>query len=505
MRGRLGSGAAPEASHGCFGWIGWKRAGQAARGRPARPAPYPRTVAKNLESERRSAALLSSSDSSDPSVACSVSCCSCSYDHGPLPPAAAHEESRHRPPERPLPEALRRLPVPGDRPAGVRVHRGEPRRGGHQAGHRRRHRAAAGGVPRGHEVGRGRPGEKASFRGYGPEQGYGSGSGRRSRSTTSSTRLRRLARRDLRERRQQVQLRQRAGRPRPRQSHRGDRSRLPGLRRHERDGRQHRARTGRRRLRGHHVPPADEENGFEAEIPTEKVDVVYLCFPNNPTGAVATKERLRSGSTTRTSTTRSSSSTPPTRPSCRTTRCRGASTRSPAPRRAPSSSAASPRTPASPAPAAPSPSAPRASWPPTPTATSTPSTSCGTAARAPNSTASATSCSAPPRPCTATPAASSAPGSCPSTWRTPDILKEKLGAAGIAVHGGVHAPYLWLETPGGVPSWDFFDKLLSEAHVVGTPGAGFGSAGEGYFRLSAFNSRENVEEAICADPEDVTR
>ena len=76
------------------------------------------------------------------------------------------------------------------------------------------------------------------------------------------------------------------------------------------------------------------------------------------------------------------------------------------------------------------------------------------------------------------------------------LLREGLAAAGFTVHGGVHAPYLWLETPGRQPSWDFFDRLLSEAHLVGTPGSGFGPAGEGFFRLSAFNSRANVEEAI---------
>jgi LL-diaminopimelate aminotransferase len=54
-----------------------------------------------------------------------------------------------------------------------------------------------------------------------------------------------------------------------------------------------------------------------------------------------------------------------------------------------------------------------------------------------------------------------------------------------------------MRTPEGLSSWDFFDRLLGEAHVVGTPGSGFGSAGEGYFRLSAFNSRENVDEAIA--------
>ncbi len=76
------------------------------------------------------------------------------------------------------------------------------------------------------------------------------------------------------------------------------------------------------------------------------------------------------------------------------------------------------------------------------------------------------------------------------------LLREGLTAAGFTIFGGVHAPYIWLRTNGGISSWQFFDKLLETAHVVGTPGAGFGPAGEGYFRLSAFNSRANVEEAI---------
>jgi LL-diaminopimelate aminotransferase len=76
------------------------------------------------------------------------------------------------------------------------------------------------------------------------------------------------------------------------------------------------------------------------------------------------------------------------------------------------------------------------------------------------------------------------------------LLREGLSQAGIGVFGGVNAPYLWLKTPGGQTSWDFFDALLSKAHLVGTPGSGFGSCGEGYFRLSAFNSRENILEAI---------
>jgi LL-diaminopimelate aminotransferase len=64
------------------------------------------------------------------------------------------------------------------------------------------------------------------------------------------------------------------------------------------------------------------------------------------------------------------------------------------------------------------------------------------------------------------------------------------------VYGGVNAPYVWLKTPEGLSSWDFFDLLLEKAHLVGTPGSGFGFSGEGYFRLSAFNSRENIERAV---------
>lgn len=76
------------------------------------------------------------------------------------------------------------------------------------------------------------------------------------------------------------------------------------------------------------------------------------------------------------------------------------------------------------------------------------------------------------------------------------IIREKLAAMGMKVFGGVNAPYVWVQTPGKQPSWDFFDKLLRDCHVVCTPGSGFGTSGEGYIRLSAFNSRENVEEAM---------
>jgi LL-diaminopimelate aminotransferase len=76
------------------------------------------------------------------------------------------------------------------------------------------------------------------------------------------------------------------------------------------------------------------------------------------------------------------------------------------------------------------------------------------------------------------------------------IIREGLTAAGISCFGGVNSPYIWLKTPQGMSSWDFFDKLLNECHVVGTPGSGFGSCGEGYFRLSAFGERDNVETAV---------
>lgn len=76
------------------------------------------------------------------------------------------------------------------------------------------------------------------------------------------------------------------------------------------------------------------------------------------------------------------------------------------------------------------------------------------------------------------------------------LIREGLKASGYEVFGGVNAPYIWLKTPNNMSSWDFFDKLLKEVQVVGTPGSGFGPSGEGYFRLSAFGKREDVQEAI---------
>ena len=76
------------------------------------------------------------------------------------------------------------------------------------------------------------------------------------------------------------------------------------------------------------------------------------------------------------------------------------------------------------------------------------------------------------------------------------IIKQGLQDAGFTVYGGINAPYIWLKVPNGLTSWEFFDKLLNKANVVGTPGSGFGPSGEGYFRLTAFGTKENTKEAI---------
>lgn len=76
------------------------------------------------------------------------------------------------------------------------------------------------------------------------------------------------------------------------------------------------------------------------------------------------------------------------------------------------------------------------------------------------------------------------------------IILNGLEKIGIKAWGGKNSPYVWLKTPGNMSSWDFFDRLLEDVQVVGTPGAGFGRCGEGYFRLTAFNTKENTEKAI---------
>ncbi|MEI6322732.1 MAG: LL-diaminopimelate aminotransferase [bacterium] len=81
--------------------------------------------------------------------------------------------------------------------------------------------------------------------------------------------------------------------------------------------------------------------------------------------------------------------------------------------------------------------------------------------------------------------------------RTAEILREAVAACGLQVYGGVNAPYIWVKGPAGVTSWGIFDRMLNEVNIVVTPGSGFGRAGEGYFRISAFNSRKKALEAAA--------
>ena len=85
------------------------------------------------------------------------------------------------------------------------------------------------------------------------------------------------------------------------------------------------------------------------------------------------------------------------------------------------------------------------------------------------------------------------------------IIRHGLESIGLTAYGGRNAPYIWIKMAPGQSSWDFFDKLLHEAHVVGTPGSGFGPSGEGYFRLTAFGSRAQTEEAIARIKTRLTR
>jgi len=75
-------------------------------------------------------------------------------------------------------------------------------------------------------------------------------------------------------------------------------------------------------------------------------------------------------------------------------------------------------------------------------------------------------------------------------------IRKSLAKLGYNVYGGKNAPYIWLKTPNNISSWDFFDLLLNKAHLVGTPGSGFGPSGEGYLRLTAFGNPDDVKEAM---------
>jgi LL-diaminopimelate aminotransferase len=242
--------------------------------------------------------------------------------------------------------------------------------------------------------------------------------------------------------------------------------------------------------------PITAENNFTAQIPSRKVDLIYLCFPNNPTGATATKEHLKAwvdyargyGSIIFFDAAYEAFITDPTLPHS-IYEIEGAR-------------------------------------------------ECAIEFRSfsKNAGFTGTRCALTVVPKTLT--AKAADGSAVELWKlwnrrqstkfngvsyivqrgaeavySPEgqtqirdlvsfymgnakIIREQLTAAGLQVYGGTNAPYVWVKTPNGLSSWDFFDKLLHTCHVVGTPGSGFGAAGEGYFRISAFNSRENVNEAM---------
>jgi len=83
------------------------------------------------------------------------------------------------------------------------------------------------------------------------------------------------------------------------------------------------------------------------------------------------------------------------------------------------------------------------------------------------------------------------------------VIRKGIESLGLTAYGGDNAPYIWMKTPNHMKSWDFFDKLLNEAHVVGTPGAGFGPSGEGFFRLSSFGHAENIEKAVASITENL--
>ncbi|MBE9252026.1 LL-diaminopimelate aminotransferase [Dolichospermum sp. LEGE 00240] len=242
--------------------------------------------------------------------------------------------------------------------------------------------------------------------------------------------------------------------------------------------------------------PVTAENNFTAEIPSQKVDLIYLCFPNNPTGATATKEHLQAwvnyakanGSIIFFDAAYEAFITDPTLPHS-IFEIEGAR-------------------------------------------------DCAIEFRSfsKNAGFTGTRCALTVVPKNLT--AKAADGSNVELWKlwnrrqstkfngvsyiiqrgaeavyseagqaqikalisfyldNAKIIRQELTNAGLRVYGGVNAPYVWVQTPHGLSSWEFFDKLLETVNVVGTPGSGFGAAGEGYFRISAFNSRENVEEAM---------
>ena len=269
------------------------------------------------------------------------------------------------------------------------------------------------------------------------------------------------------------------GRSKPDRDHR---SRLPRLRRHQCDGRSHR--TGARQadvLSELFICPARTENKFVAEPPNEHADLVYLCFPNNPTGAVASREQLDSLGRIRAASMKLSSfSMPPTKATSAIHRFRTRFSKYPARSNVPSSFTVFPRPAGS-------------------LACVADSLSCRNRSMLAQRRA---------RKCRLHPLwqrrwSTKANGVSYPVQRAAEALYSDEGRAqvralidhymgnarilaeaarkiGLEVFGGTNAPYIWVKTPHGLTSWQMFDRMLKELNVVITPGSGFGSNGEGY-------------------------
>ena len=338
-------------------------------------------------------------------------------------------------------------------------------------------------------------GHRETFRGYGHEQGY---------EFLRAT----IAQHDYRARgieitaeeiflsdgsKMRLRLHPRYSRP-PKQD-RDHRPGLSGLRRHERDGGPHRAVADPSgRYEGIIYLPCMAENGFVPEPPAAHADLVYLCFPNNPTGAVATREQLtrwveyaqEHKAILLFDAAYEGYISDPDDSALHFRNSRRARMRDRIPqffqnggihrsalwfyRLVEETSGADSGGPMLRL-----------------------CIRCGIGDGARKRTASVIRCNAALKRSTAR-RGKQVRGLIEHYMGNARILREAASQAGLKVFGGTNAPYIWVETPPGLTSWQMFDRMLQELNVVMTPGSGFGSCGEGYFRLSAFNSRENAEE-----------
>ena len=339
-------------------------------------------------------------------------------------------------------------------------------------------------------------GSPATYTGYGDYEGETVHAGGRRRPLPRARRLPR-ALRDLRQRRRQVRLRQHPVDLLHRRGGGGPGSGLPGLRRHQRHGRpDRRLRPGHRAVRRHRLHALQRAGTASS--------------PSCPSGRSTSS--TSAARTTRPARWPPGSSSPAfvdyaagaagghhlrrrllglhPRPGV----CPTASTRCRAPRAAPSSSTASPSRPASPASGSAGRWCRRSSWPRT--ARPGKLNAMWYRRQTPSSTARPTWCRPAARPRSRPRGRASARPWSTSTWTTPGSSARGSPAVGLTCHGGDQRALHLGRTPGGARSWDFFDRLLREAHVVTTPGSGFGPSGEGYIRLSAFGKRGDTERAV---------